>query len=238
MKNILYKDFVEYETFIHGESFLEDALYNYIIPKVEAEKLNKEEVDTVVASEEGKGISMTYYINESLKSSFSDLLRSNEDYGDDTFISFKLKETLKAERTDYTELSEEDFEEYISLAKECFSDWDNEEFYSRMFLEHGAEKEGKILKTLIFKDEGEIVSFGSVVVDRNLKLGYLHNAGTREESRNRGYFSDITKGLCNIASEQGSDEMYAIVEDGEGSYQALTRLGFEVSDRFYLYATN
>ncbi len=238
MEGILYEGFFEYKTFIHAKSVLKDAWYNYIIPKVGPSILNKKEVKRIIENEKKAGYLMSYYLNESILNDYYKYSLQLENFGDDVFISIKVTEPYKIENKDFVELTELNLEEYVSLAKSCFPDWENEEMYTRMFFNFGEKKNERILKTILIKEGNDIIAFGSVIIDLDLKLAYLHNSGTHERSRNKGYFSALVKNRCNIALEYGIKEVYAIVENGEGSYRVLSQLGFEVQETFHLYSAN
>ncbi|MFC1756954.1 GNAT family N-acetyltransferase [Patescibacteria group bacterium] len=86
------------------------------------------------------------------------------------------------------------------------------------------------------KVDGELVSFGSVVISKKLGLAYLHNAGTLEQYRRKGYSSAITKHLCNLALKNGAGEIYGLLDKVDNSYPMLKKLDFEIKENFHMFA--
>ena len=70
---------------------------------------------------------------------------------------------------------------------------------------------------------------------QKLKLSYLHNLGTLKEYRSKGLATAIIKYFCNMALENGADEMYGLLEDGGKSYYCLKNLGFKPVENFRLF---
>ena len=234
---ILYRNFFEYDTFIHAQSVLDDPWYNFLIPKVNSSKLNQDKVNEVIKTEKDRGLSLAYYIHESLYEDYKNYLPQKDYVADDTFISVTLDKPFNIIGQEIVELTEEYFEEYIKLTKECFPDWENEEKYSKLIFNLGDKVENRRLKTHLILEDGEIAAFGSVIIDPDQNLAYLHNAGTRKQSRNKGYFSSIIKEECNIALKAGVREIYGLAEDGTSSHRILTKMGFETKDVFHLFLT-
>ena len=57
-------------------------------------------------------------------------------------------------------------------------------------------------------------------------FAYLHNAGTLNEYRKKGYQTTLIKHRVNIALENGIDNIYSIVEQGEQSWSNCIKNGF------------
>ncbi len=236
MKCVLYEKFTEYKTFVHEKSILNDEWHNFIVPIVDYDELDINEVKKVVEQEKSAGKKLSYYIHEDLKNSYIEKLPKESFLGDDAFMQKTINHPFKLKNENIYELQNENIEEYIQLAKSCFSDWDDEEDYTKLFIGFGEKKGDCILKTILLFEDDVVASFGSVIIAPHINLAYLHNMGTHVEFRKRGYASEITKHLCNLALKYEASDVYALVEPDGGSYNLLKKFDFIAKQHFYIYS--
>ncbi len=124
--------------------------------------------------------------------------------------------------------------DYSSMLEECFTDFADSSLYNKTwegYRESG--QAGRVFETFIARNEGEVVGAGSVVVDKNLKLGYLHNGAVRVKHRRQGLHASLTNARINFANDLGAQQVFSVVEDGGSSYGSLTKLGFKARAKYY-----
>ncbi len=188
-------------------------------------------------TEKESGYSVSYYIDNQFYEDYKDNLEKKEikELGTDVYLLKKLKEKYKLDEEDFQTVNSANLEDYISLAKTCFPDYENEEEYTRYFYDLTLRYPEKY-KNILLRKDAEIAAFGSVILSPELNLAYFHNTGTSPKYRRKGLFTQIVKKSSNLSCDSKIIEVYAIVEEDCGSYHGLKKLGFEEAEKFHFFA--
>jgi RimJ/RimL family protein N-acetyltransferase len=239
LKDILFTEVIEKETFTVLVSFLDNDIWNLIVPKTSSQSFDWEDVDKVIQAYPVKKFS--YYLPADLELDFKNKLdqRGWKYSSTDTYISKTLTEkfdsNLEAGES-FEEVSDSNHLEYISEAKVAFPEYEDSEKYTKTFYKFGKVQGSKQLRNFIIKNEDQIITFGSAIYSKELDLAYMHNAGTNQKFRRQGYFTKLKKLMLNYFHNEGIKNVYAIVEENGGSYHALKNLGFAVSANYFIYS--
>ena len=238
LKGIVYTDIVDEESFLYIKSRFKDPWYNFVIPVTSSNKLDWDRAGEVIKkAKDNDNIEMSFYIHDSLVSDYEKTLtqKGYEDFGTDLYMHLKINKPFDDVQGDFINLDKADYEEYLEATVKCFPDWENEKKYSEYFFSLTKNPSEVIHSTVLLKENNKLVSFGSMAISKELKLSYLHNLGTLKEYRNKGLATTIIKYFCNMALENGVDEMYGLLEYGGASYYCLKGLGFEPKENFRLF---
>lgn len=239
LTGVIFNSVSKKATYTHLKSFLNDAWYNFIIPHVPSKDLSWDETKELVREEKKDGYSLSYYVPEKLAKDYQEYFAENNHkaFGTDFFMLVKNKKHGEL-MGELIETDDSNIDEFVSMAKVCFSDWDNEEKYARHFYKLQKQDLPKKIKNYIYTIKGEQVGFGAIVVSAEDKLSYIHNTGVLPEHRRRGHFTSMTKHLINESIALGASESYALVEENEASYYGMVKMGFSPVAKFYLFDTN
>lgn len=221
--------------YLEGNSFFS----SYIVPTTAFEKFNKQFAEKLMAEVPDDKI-ISLYIPEEFKESFADYLSENEYTLDfvDCFLMKDLKEeyTITQDDNVIVEVASDNFDEFLSAALKTFPEWGNEEDYTRFFAELAQNStETKIFKDFMLKANDTVASFGSIIMDKEINLAYVHNSGTLEQFRRQGYFTTLNMSFCNQALFNKINRIYVIVEQGEESHQAYQKMGFTEQGNYFIY---
>lgn len=221
--------------YLEGNSFFS----SYIVPTTAFEEFNTEFAEKIMSQvPEDKIISL--YIPEEFKESFSGYLTENEYSLDfvDCFLLKDLKEdyTIPQDDNVIVEVASDNFDEFLAAALKTFPEWSNEEDYTRYFDSLAqSSSENKIFKDFMLKVNDTVASFGSIILDKDTNLAYVHNAGTLDQFRRQGYFTTLNMSFCNQALFNKINRIYVIVEQGEESHQAYQKMGFTEQGNYFIY---
>lgn len=240
LKGTLFTDIVELPTYNLVKGFLTDSIWNYVIPKTISDKVNFNEIETVINKyKEERDFSI--YVPVELQNDYDKFLLSKgyKLESVDTYIFRKLDSefslSLEGGET-FEEVTSESYEDYLAQAKLAFQEWENEEHYTNMFYKLGNKFEDKELRNFIIRNSEDIICFGSVIYSKSLNLAYFHNSGSNPKYRRKGYFTKLKGFMCDYIYLQGVDRVYALVEENGGSHKALSQTGFKVNTKYYIYA--
>lgn len=238
LKNCVYIEVKHEPAFIKIKSIFKDAWYNFIIPTVSADKLPWNEVETIISQEKDQGVEMSFYVHDSFAQAYQDKLKSKgyQEFGSDVYMFLSFDKKFDGIQGEFNPVNQANLNEYLKIAKDCFPDWENEADYSKHFYDLSLKSSNKIYKSILLKVNHNYVAFGSIIISPQLNLAYLHNTGTSEPYRHQGYYTQTVKYRCNLALDEGVNQVYALVEQDSGSYQGLKKLGFETKEKFHLFA--
>lgn len=228
------------ETFLHVKSYYKDIWYNFIVPTVGVNTFNFDEAQKIIEHENEDGVSVSYYVNHELYTQFKSALVAlgKEEVVAEMYMYLNVNQPLQVENANkIKELSQENLQDYLNKSQLCFPEWENNRDYSLQFFEYSQKQPftNKTVKNFVLVEQNEVVSFGSIIVDTEARLAYLHNSGTSPNHRKKGYHTELIKHRINIALEHGVNEVYAIVEENSKSQVNMQRLGFEAGDKFYIF---
>jgi hypothetical protein len=241
LKDVVYSEINEHKNFLHLKSVFKDAWYNFIVPSVPKKDFSWTDSEKVIEKEKQSGFRVSYYIPEKYLKEYKSPLKNKglSKLGDDTFMALTMKGKFKRVEGEYVEVNEDNLNKYVSIAESCFPDFSTEREYCNYFYKLKSKNvdADRLVSNLLLKAGNRFVSFASVYASRRMNLAYLHNAGTLEKHRRKGYNASLVKYLCNLAFDKGITNIYSIVEEGGGSYISLSKLGFTPKAKFYLYAS-
>lgn len=238
LKSNAFTNVIQNDSYIFLET--PDFLNEYLVPMVAIEKFDLEDAEEFLDKENEKGKNVSVYLSEILKDDYEILLKKLdfEMSFKDIYLFNHTSEDFEIDSdAELEEVTESNFDEYLGLLKDAFPEWENEIDYTEYF--HDLSKnsnEKKIFKDFVLKYNSQIVSMGSIIIDKELDLAYLHNAATVMDWRRQGFFLLLNKLMCNYARKLDVKRFYSIVDEDEGSYNAYKKLGFEEKEIYYSYS--
>jgi RimJ/RimL family protein N-acetyltransferase len=237
---VLLDQVTKYPNFLHLRGIYKDEWYNFIVPSVTVDQLDFSATERLIKKEAENGYKVSYYIPVELNESYENKLK---EFGYDflaaeQYIRKEMKEKYLLSELDIEQVNEATLESYLEASVTCFHDWPSNKEYSEKFFEimNNNPYDDKEFNTYVGNKDGKVVSYGSIIIDHNAKLGYLHNSGTLKEYRRQGFHSEIVKRRCNWAFDKGIKEIYAIVEEDSASFKSLSKLGFGIDSSFFIYS--
>lgn len=240
LKDIIFTDVVRLDSFLHIKGVFTDSWYNFVVPIVGVEDFSWDEAEKLIKSEKREGYELSYYIAEKYLDEYQPVLKDKEltKLGDDNYMTYSMKGKFESVSGKFVEVDEGNFSEYAEMAVGVFDDWSGEREYCEHFykLKRKNKDSDKIISNLMLVVDGKCVSFISIYGSKRQKLAYLHNAGTKDSHRRRGYFTRLVKHSCNLAFDKGVKSIYSLVEEGKGSFYGLSKLGFAPACKFFLYS--
>lgn len=244
----IYLNISENDSSLILDSFFNDEYWSFIVlkNKFETEKFNS--AISIWKDLLSKGKKFSLYINRDFNNSYLDSLTENgfEEISIDTYIFKNITQLESAELNsdeEFSEVGNSTETKYIEQAKLAFPEWDNEEFYTKYFIQKSNESSSsaqennseKGYKNFVIKNSSDIITFGSLIYSKELNLAYIHNSGTNEKFRRQGYFSKLNNLMMNFLLNQGITRIYAMAEEGGNSYNGFLKQGFVMIDKFHIY---
>lgn len=239
LEGTLFTNLKNENDFLIIESFLTDAIWNLIVPKVPAEKINFDSLEKLIKEKKGER-EFSFYIPQELNNSYSEILKSKGWTNSfvDIYIYKKLNEkfpTNLEKDEEFKEVDSQIYPEYIKQAKLAFREYENEVEYTESFYNFGKKRDEKELRNFVIKNKKEIICFQSVIYSKKLNLAYLHNGGTNEKYRRQGYFVKLNKLMYNYLLGNEITRIYGLVEEGGNSHKASEDFGFITDSKYYAY---
>lgn len=239
LQSSIYPEATESEPFWFVKSKFKDVWYNYIVPTVPPENFSWDAAAKIISAAKAERREIAFYIPEDLVSGYQPELvrRGYKQLGSEVYMYRKIKEKFGDVTGDLVSVTKENLAEYLDIAVKCFPGWKSEKEYSQYFfdLEQGSGRD-TLYKSYLLSVDHKLVAFGSIVMSPELKLAYLHNAGTLPEYRHQGHYLNMIKHRCDVAIDSGVNEFYSLVDKSAGSYKALQKMGFEPKATSYLFA--
>ncbi len=179
----------------------------------------------------------SFYITEDLqKLGFTDYLISKgySSAGNDTWMVLdQSKYQKELSRSKVVEVTPEKFSDYYSVLSVVFSDFAGNEKYLEICKESisgrvtsEAFNDFKSELYLIY-DNGKPIAGGGMFYSVEGNFAYLHDAGTLEEFRGKGYQTDLIRYRTNKALSLGITRIYSLVEEKSQSWKNMIKNGFE-----------
>lgn len=158
-----------------------------------------------------------------------------ENIGNDTYLVKRNFKKINIEKNDYNfaKLNARSLSEYLNACTSCFPNWDNALNFANRINTLNKVSDCVAETYLLLDKKEKIVSFGSLICSKD--LCYFHYSGTLPEYRRRGLFSLLKKHMLNEALKLGVNNVFAIVEHSQGSFNALSKLGFQAEARYEIY---
>jgi hypothetical protein len=222
------------------KSRFDDPWYNFIVPSIEASEFDLLETEKIIAEEYKQGYKFSYYIDDASKTEYEQKLSSvgYRKMGTDVYLYLKQDNKFELDESVFEEVTKDNLKKFLNLVEVCFPDWDNNKEYASYCFELESKEPGDIIKNYMIKENGNYVSFGSILGSQNQSMSYLHNMGTHPKYRRTGLFTKFSKFLINKSVEANIHEVSTIVEAGGGSYFGFKKLGFTRHETYNLYSKN
>lgn len=239
LKGAAFSNIQVEDSFIFLES---PAIFSeYIVPLTFLDKFDTAYADDIFNIELEKEKNISYYIRQTLVDDYYEYLKGlklSQDYIDSYMVLTPVDLLdFDDKNTSLIEVTEENFNAFKATALEIFANWSNEEDYVDYFSNLSkTNTETRMFKDYILEYNGAIVSIASVILDKDLNIAYIHNAGTVEEFRRNGYFNIINSFIINKILQQGIARVYSITEKDGESYNAYKNLGFKEQDSYYSFS--
>lgn len=97
---------------------------------------------------------------------------------------------------------------------------------------------GLKLELYLILDKGKPASGAGLFYSNEGNFAYLHDAGTLEEYRGKGYQSDLIKYRVNQALKKGINRIYSSVEFGSKSWSNCIKCGLNQLHNGYIFVKN
>ena len=238
LKSNAFTNIIQNDSFLFLET--PDFLNEYLVPVVPIEEFDLESAQDLLSKENDDGKIVSVYISELLRNDYQPLLEKlgySEAYKD-VYLFNNTDEDFQVDiDAQLEEVKDEDYDQYLGFLKEAFPEWENEIDYTNYFHELSkSSSEKKNFKDFVLKYNSQIVSMGSIIIDKELDLAYIHNAATVTDWRRQGFFVVLNMLMCNYSRNLDVKRFYAVVTEGEGSYHAYKKLGFEEREIYYSYS--
>jgi len=239
LKGAAFSNIQMEDSFIFLES---PAIFSeYIVPLTFLDKFDTQASDEIFNQELEQDKNISYYIRQTLVDDYSDYLKGlklSMDYIDSYMVlDLETDIIFDDKNTKLIEVTESNFDDYKDIALEIFSNWGNEEDYVDYFNNLSkTNTPARMFKDYILEYNGSIVSIASIIIDTELNIAYIHNAGTVTEFRRNGYFNIINSYIINTAFDLGVSRFYSITEKDGESYNAYKKLGFKEQDSYYSFS--
>jgi GNAT superfamily N-acetyltransferase len=241
LRDAFYTDIYKAPTFTYLKSVFSEKNYNLLEPIVPPEKVDWYNVYKILDEEKRNGVEVSYYVRHDLYAVFKPFL-TKKGYSptwDDIYVRKLLSPNTPFPLGTFEDVTVDTLQDFIRLAGECFPDYPNNKEYCQMCMAISQQHQSGDDKTnlnVLLKQNGEEVSFGSVLFSRKKKLAYIHNVGTVEKYRRKGLFSSLIHYLEHKAAEAGVEVIYANVENDGSSYHGFQKLGYQVNCQYHLFS--
>lgn len=176
-----------------------------------------------------------YLTEEKQKSGFGEYLTKNgfSLLDSDTWMVLDTNLHKKEEpASEIVEVTPGNFKDYYSVLSVVFKDFKSNERYLEICkgsisgnVKADNFRDFKSELFLIY-DNGKPAAGGAMFYSVKGNFAYLHDAGTLEEFRGKGYQTDLIRYRVNKALNFGIDRIYTLVEQGGQSWKNMTKNGF------------
>ncbi len=138
------------------------------------------------------------------------------------------------------EIGLDDFGEYTAVMARIFPSFSGRSQYSQMehdFMLGTVRSPVADLKLRIYAgfDGGKIVAAGAMFWSQAEKFCYLHDGGTLEEFRGRGYQQALIQKRVDDCLKMDTERIYVSTEQGTASWRNCIKSGFEHLQTFQLF---
>lgn len=235
----LYRSTKSYGSFTHIKSMFSDPWYNFIVPHVAPSDLDWVAVQNVLDKEARAGYALLYYIKDIFVEEYRTYFSQNgqqENVGSEVYIAKKNQERIPVEGQ-LIEIDDNNLQLNLDMGSICFPEWKDNAQYVRYVYNLQKKSSDRIVKNYLYMINHESVGFAGIIASREQNLAYIHNTGVMPEQRRKGHFTNIVHHLMNFAHSQGISDIYALVEEDGGSYNALTKMNFITQEKYYLFET-
>jgi hypothetical protein len=233
-KGVFSTDIVEEDGVVYYFGRLNSEFFDVAIPQVGTP--NKLNLDLIKRRFEAAERTPSFYLTEELqKKGFVEYLIRNGFSLLDSDTWMVLDESVYGEQEPNSKVTEVDldkFGDYYSVLSVVFKDFQSNEKYLEICKNSLAGKvksenfdDFKSELYLIY-DNDKPAAGGGMFYSVKGNFAYLHDAGTLEEFRGKGYQTDLIKYRANKALGLGINRIYSLTEQGEQSWKNMIKIGF------------
>lgn len=241
LQHIFYPEIRRTPTFTYLKSVFSEKYYNLLEPHVGPGQLDWYSIYKILDEEARNHVEVSFYVRHDLYAVYKPYLlqKHYQPEWEDIYVRKPVVLNSPMPTGDFHEVDKDSLEQYIKLATDCFPDYPNNKEYCQLCLAISQQLEKsddkKNYNVLLYKN-GEAVCFGSLLLSRKQKLGFIHNIGTAASARRQGLFSTLVHYFEHLAAENGVELVYANVENHGNSYHGFLKLGFQVNCHYHLFS--
>ncbi len=231
-KGVLYRDVLQTKSAKIILSDIGGEYYNFADPIVTTpEEFDLEEITKVLELHNEKVAVVLNKVHQ--ENGFMEFLVRNgfKFEGTDSWMGYDEKTyNDKTTHAQIVTVTPGQFADYNSVLGVVFSDFPGNEKYNEICQktiteEIKGEFEGLKTELYLIYENGKPAAGAGMFYSKEGNFAYLHDAGTLEEYRGKGYQSDLLKHRINIALENGIDRIYSSVEHGSTSWSNCIKCG-------------
>jgi len=232
-KDVLYRKIIQKRTSRIILSDIGGEFYNFAYPTTDDPiKLDLQEIENALHEQKEK--SVIVLLAEHQRVGFTEhLIRNGYSFlARDTWVGYNI-ETYRetSTRSEVVKVIPEKFSDYDTVLGKVFADWPGNATYNEICRKTIAGELKGSFKTLkselyLIYDKGKPAAGAGLFYSEEGNFAYLHDAGTLEEYRGKGYQTDLIRHRVNVALKNGVDRIYSSVEHGEQSWSNMTKIGF------------
>lgn len=234
LNEILLADHIEkFETHIYIQSKIKSPYYSITIPLTE--KVELFDIKSIEKNYSESGNKSSIYLLETQQlSGFTEfLIKSGYTFdGRDTWMLFDKTNKNAAIPVKPVEITKETFTDFYNVLDVVFSDFDGNDSYQSVI----KNSLGSVLNTLhpdlvsrvfVIYENSTPVSGGALLYSKSGNFAYLHDTGTLEEYRGKGYQTSLIRHRVEIATKEGIENIFSLVEHGGQSWRNMIKNGFK-----------
>lgn len=206
--------------------------FNFATPTVSVpEQLDLESVRKVFEIQKIKPA--FFLLEEHVVNGFSEyLIRKDFRFkGRDTWVGYDKNTYVNNQvNSSVTIVKLETFSDYSAVLGKVFSDFPGNPTYLEILMKsfsgHLNESFPDLSSAMyLIYEQDKPVGGAAMFYSKENNFAYLHDAGTLEEHRGKGYQSDLIKHRINIAIELGIDRIYSSIDHGGKSWSNTIKCG-------------
>lgn len=232
LTGVLYNEVRKLRTCQIALSDIPGEYINFAIPTVESpHDLNRDEIEQVLTAKKEKP--SICLVQKHLENGFAEyLVREGYSFEDmESWMGYD-KNTYKAQdvKSKITSVSSSNFSDFQEVLGKVFEDFPGNETYLQACLEtmQGKRKssvDDLKLELYLIYDNGKPAAGAGLFYSKSENYAYLHDAGTLEQYRGKGYQTDLIRHRINVAIENDIDRIYSCVEFGSKSWSNSIKCG-------------
>lgn len=232
-KGVLYKDILQKTTSKLVISEIGGEFYNFAFPTINnPSEFDQKEVEEILTEKNEKPVIVL--LEEHQKVGFTEhLIRGGYTFwARDTWMGYDEETYKNTEvKSEVVKITPDQFPDYNAVLGKVFVDWPGNDTYNEICRktitgEIKGDFPGLQSELYVIYDNGKPAAGAGMFYSKEGNFAYLHDAGTLEEYRGKGYQTDLIRHRTNIALEKGIDRIYSSVEHGEQSWSNMIKTDF------------
>lgn len=233
-RGVFYTDVQEGKDLTYYFGPLKNEIFDVVLPKLNRpQELDLQAIQQVFTK---MGEIPSFYLAEDLKKKgfVEYLIRAGYSLtGTDTWMVLEPSLYKKQEpKSEVITITADNFKDFYTVLSPVFKDFSGNETYLEICKQCISKNIGNEfakdlkLELYLIYDNGKPASGAGIFYSVEKNFAYLHDAGTLEEFRGRGYQTDLIEFRTNRAIDLGIDRVYTLVEHGGQSWKNMIKNGF------------